>query len=153
MEFTKQGYIAQISVFLKQEDSEKAYKLSKEFVNKFPNDVITHFLLCQSAYVVRKFDEAALQGRMAFNKSSSYDDMLACTILTASAYYENGKIVEGWEMLKFMERRKTNENLEKLLFIYSLAVKNKNEAVNHLNELHRINDKAADELVIKYLVK
>jgi tetratricopeptide (TPR) repeat protein len=109
MEFTKKGYIAQIAAYLKQKDYEKAYNLAKELVDKFPNEVATHFILSQAAFWVGKYDESAKQGRIAFNKSTSVDDMLACTIITASAYYEAGKIKEGLEILNFMNHKAAEE--------------------------------------------
>ena len=151
MEFTKKGYIAQIAAHLKQKDYEKAYNLAKELVDKFPGEVATHFILSQAAFWLGKYDESAKEGRIAFNKSTSYDDMLTCTILTVSAYLESGKVKEGKEMLNFMENRKSSEEIEKLQFIFSLAAKNEKEAVKHLNDLYEMNHKAAEELVLKYL--
>jgi tetratricopeptide (TPR) repeat protein len=123
MELGKAGYTAQIGFYLKNNEFEKAYDLSKEFVSKFPDEMVPHFLLSQSAFERRLYDEAIGEGSRAFNKSVSDDDMLACAILTGSAYYMTGRYAEGIKLLKSMELKKTNQSLESLLFILSIAIR------------------------------
>ncbi len=151
MELRKSGYIVQSAAYLRNKDYEKAYNLAKEFAAKFPDEVVAHYFLSASAFWLKKYDEAILEGSRAFNKSTSDDDMLRCTIITASAYYELKKYEKGFQLLEIMEKRKTNENLERLLFLFSMARNNGKEAAVHLNELYRLNQQAAEEMIAKYL--
>jgi len=151
MELGKNGYAAQIAAYLKNEAYAKAYELATEFVQKFPDDMIAHFLLAEAAFWSGKYDEAALEGSKAFNKCSTDDDLLTCSIITGSSYFELKKYEEGYHLLRLMAKRKTNEELEKLLFVFSLELNNPQEAIKHVDELFKINKKAAEDLIVKYL--
>ena len=151
MDFGKPGYTAQVATYLKNQEYGKAYDLGKTFVQAFPDDVVAHFLLAESAFWSGKYEEAAFEGSKAFNKSSNDEDMLACAIITSSAYYELGKYAEGYKLLKMVEPRKKSEELEKLLFIFSLEMNDDKEAMKHVDDLFKLNKKAAEELIVKYL--
>ncbi len=150
MELHKSGYTSQIAAYLRNKNYEKAYTFSKEFVQKFPNEMVAHYLLSQSAFWVKKYGEAALEGSRAFNKSDSRDDMLACAVITASAYYELKEYEKGHKLLEVMARRKTNESLESLFFLFSIARNDGRAAAEHLNELYRLNQQAAKEMAARY---
>jgi len=151
MELHRSGYIAQIAAYIRNKSYEKAYEMAKEFAEKFPDEMIAHFFLSESAFWLSKYEEAALEGSKAFNKSATNEDMLASAIITGSAYYELQQYAKGFGLLKLMERRRTNESLERLLFLFSMALNDHSEAASHLNELYGLNQKAAEELAIRYL--
>ena len=151
MELHKSGYISQIAMYIRNKSYEKAYGLAKEFIEKFPDEMTAHFFLSESAFWLRKYEEAILEGSKAFNKSATHEDMLASAIITGSAYYELKQYAKGFDLLKLMERRKTNESLERLLFLFSMALDDQREATIHLNELYGLNQKAAEDLAIRYL--
>jgi tetratricopeptide (TPR) repeat protein len=151
MDFSKSGFSAQIAAYLRNKDFQKAYNLSKEFVGKFPNEVISHYLLSESAFWFGRYEEAAMEGRRAYNKSVSDDDMLVSAIVAGSAYFELKQYAKGLEFLKHVESRKTSENLERLLFMFSMAVNDDKEAAEHLSELYKMNQKAAEDIALRYL--
>jgi lipopolysaccharide biosynthesis regulator YciM len=150
MQLGKNGYISQIVMYLNNEDYEHAYDMSKEFIGNFPNELISRFLLAESAFWSGHFQEAAIEGHRAFNKASDNEDMLSCALVTASAYFELEEYAKGLDILKFMENRKSNEDLEKMMFVYSMAMHNPKEAAMHLNELYRINKAMAVNVVRRY---
>jgi tetratricopeptide (TPR) repeat protein len=151
MELGRAGCISQIDLYLKNKEYLKAYELAKDFTARFPDEMVSHFLLARSAFELGRYDEAVAEGSRAFNKAGSDNDMLSCAILTGSAYYMCGRFEEGIRLLRFMEKKKTNAGLESLLVILSLAARNGKEAADHLNDLYRINKGAADALVVRYL--
>lgn len=151
MELHKSGYISQICAYLQNADHENAYALSKDFSQAFPDDLESRYLLAESAFWAGRYDEAVIEGSRAFNQSSSKEDMLACTIITASAYYELKQYEKGISLLKTMENRGSNEDIERLRFIFSIAIGDGKEAAIHANDLYAMNQKAAIELVAAYL--
>jgi len=151
MELHKAGYISQTVIYIRNKDYERAYSFAKEFAERFPDEMVAHYLLSASAFWAKKYEEAALEGRKAFNKASDYEDMLPCAIVTASSYYELKQYDKGFEFLQTVEKTKTNENLEKLMVLFSLARNDAKEAAAHLNELYKLNQEAAEELALRYL--
>jgi hypothetical protein len=133
MELKKQGYIVQTAAYLRNSEYENAYGLAKQFVEKFPDEMAAHYLLSQASFWTSRFDEAVLEGSKAFNKCNCDDDMLACALVAASAYYELEKFDKGFHLLMVMGGRKKSEELEKLMFLFSLARNDAEEAALHLN--------------------
>ena len=150
MELSKKGYVSQTLTYIKNKDYEQAYKFTKEMVEKFPDDLVSHYLLSVSCFWSKKYDEAALEGRRAFNKASG-EEILPCAVITASAYYELEQFDKGLEILEYAEKTKKSENLEKLLFIFSMAKNNAQKAAEHLNELYKLNHESAEEMIDRYL--
>lgn len=150
MELHKKGYISQAAIYLRNKDYSKAYSFAKEFIAKFPDEIIAYYFLSAAAFWLKKYDEAAVEGRKAFNKADNYDDMLPCAIITASAYYEMDQFDKGFEILTIMEKKKKTEELEKLLFLFSVAKNDGKEAVVHLDELYKLNRQAADQMAARY---
>jgi tetratricopeptide (TPR) repeat protein len=147
MEFTHaKSFIKQITLYLQNKDNEKAHKLAKEFSVKFPNDLISHFLLSKACFNIRDYDGAKLEGRKAFNMSHSYEDMLACALLTSMAYLETKEYEKGFSLLKEMEKKGTSEELELALVTFSLALKNEAEALDHIKRLFALNEELATDL-------
>lgn len=150
MIFTKrEGYEKQIALYFGTKDYQKAYDLAREFVERFGQDMMPHFLLMKSAFWLKRFEEAIREGRMAFNMATS-EDLTTCGVILSTAYYLNGNNQECYELL---ERLKTdgNADAEKLMFIYSLAVKDEQAAMEHINKLYRINRRVAEEFIMKFL--
>lgn len=148
--FTKrESYQKQIAVYLGNRDYQKAYELSKEYVERFGEDVVSHFLLMKSAFWLRKLDEAITEGRKAFNLSHG-EDMVVCAIILSSAYYLKGDHEGCYEVLN-SARTDGNADVEKMMFIYSLAANNEKEAMRHIDRLYKINRRLAEEFVMKFL--
>ncbi|MBN1169690.1 hypothetical protein JXA56_01575 [Candidatus Micrarchaeota archaeon] len=150
METSKNSYIAQTTAYLKNKNYEKAYSCAKELLQAFPGEMVGHYLASASAFWLKKYDESALEAKRAFNKASG-DDMIPCAIMAATAYYELSQYDKGMEILRFVENRKMSEGIERLMFIFSLAKNDGREAAVHLNELYRLNEEAAREMLIRYL--
>ncbi len=151
MELGKNAYIKQSILFLQNNDFEDSYRVGKEFLGKFPDEMFAHFVVAKSAYWLGKFDESALEARKAFNLSATGEDMARCTILAASAYYELGEIGKGLEMLNAAAKAGPREDLETLLVIFCLAGKDEKGAFAHLQALYSMNKEAAAEVAIKLL--
>ena len=151
MELHKAGYVSQTVTYIKNKDYEKAYNFAKEFVEKFPDEVAAHYLLSASAFWLKRYREAILEGCRAFNKATKDDEMLPCVMIAASAYYELEEYEKGMKLLQIMEKRKKTENIEKLMFMFSMARKDSKEAAVHLNELYKMNREAAEELAVEYV--
>jgi len=150
VDFTKpEAYEKQIAVYLANTQYQQAYELSKQFVEKFGQDMISHFLLMKSAFWLKKFDEAIKEGRIAFNLAHD-KDMVICAIVLSSAYYLKGEYEKAYELLNDITT-KDNEDVEKLLFIYSLAINNEKAAMQHIEKLYNINRRLAEDLVLKFL--
>lgn len=103
----------------------------------------------KSAFWLKKFDEAIKEGREAFNLSHG-ESMLTCAIILSSAYYLKGDYENCHKVLDTI-KAEGNADLEKLMFIYSLAVENEKEAMKHIDKLYRINRRLAEEFVMKFL--
>jgi len=150
--FTKpESYELQIVLYLKNKEYAKAYSLSKEFVECFNSEMVAHFLLMKSAFWLKKFDEAIKEGRKAFNLSHG-DDLLTCAIIISNAYYLNGNPNEAYNLLVKIQSE-GNAEVEKLLFLYSIALNNNKEAIRHIDNLYKLNRKLAKEFIIGYLLK
>jgi hypothetical protein len=150
MQLGKKGYISQISLYLNNKDYQNAYNMSKQFIAAFPDELIARFLLAESAFWAGQYHEAALEAHKAFNKATEYDDMLSCALVAGSAHFQLREYQKGMEILKHIERRKSSADLEKMLFAYSMAMHNPQEAAMHLNELHRMNQAAAIKTIDRY---
>jgi tetratricopeptide (TPR) repeat protein len=147
MEFThSKAFVKQITLYLKNENNQKAHTLAKEFVEKFPDDMISHFLLARACFNLGKYEATRLEGTKAFNMSHVYDDMLACALLTSTAYLETKEYAKGFKLLKEMEKEGNSEELQLALLAFSLALKNEKEALVHVEKLYKLNEKLATDL-------
>ncbi len=150
MELTKpSAYLAQISIYLKNGDRESAYSMSKEFANKFPDTMTSHYLLALSALGHGKYEEAKMEGRKAFNLAATQEDMLTCALITGMAYYELKDYGKGYEILLLMESKSKTVELEKFLVMFSLAMNSPEAAARHEEELLRLNSRAALDLIVR----
>lgn len=151
MELGKKGYISQISIYLRNKDHARAYPLSKEFAAAFPDELIARFLLAESAYWSGEYHEAAIEGHRAFNKATDQQDLISCALVAGSAHLALKEYAKGLEILRLMEMRGPDENVQKMLLAYSLAMRNPKEAAVHLNELYKIDRQAALETADRFL--
>jgi len=152
VEFTKkEAFARQLAIFIRNEDRQRAYELSKEFANKFPGEMLAHFLLALAAYRIDKFDEAKSEGRKAFNLASSAEDMLVTALLASSAHYNLGEYTQGYDLLKAIEKRKSTDELQKRMFIFAMALNKSDEALYHMDQLFKLNETMAADMVLKML--
>jgi len=146
MEFTKKAsYIRQLSLYIRYGDQQKAYFLSKDFVERFPQETCSHFLCAEAAFSMGNYEEAAIEGRKAFNMSKCFDDMLIAALVTSSAYLKRGQYKKGYQLLKEMEKHGHSEELESALIVFCLALSNQEDAMVHFRKLYNLNEKMATE--------
>jgi hypothetical protein len=147
MEFTQpKAFVRQITLYINNKDYQKAHELAKEFSVKFPDKMISHFLLSKACFGIRDFEGSKLEGRKAFNMSHAYADMLACALQTSMAYLETKEYQKGFLLLKEMEKKGQSEELELALVTFSLALKNEAEALDHIKRLFALNEELAMDL-------
>lgn len=141
----KESFIKQIVIYLNENEAQKAYLLAKEFVERFPSDMVSHYLLAKASFWLGKYDEALSEGRKAFNMARAAD-LVPCAIIIASAHYQLGKYAEGYRILNQIEA-KDNANLEKLKLAFAIAQGQEKEAVSILDVLFKINREEAQKLL------
>ncbi|MBN1169440.1 hypothetical protein JXA56_00270 [Candidatus Micrarchaeota archaeon] len=151
MALSKRAYIKQISIYLENKEYEKSYPLAREMNENFPEDTMTHYLMASSAFWAGKYEESIEHGRKAFNMVKSKEDLIACALITSSSYYELKQYSEGFRMLKAVEKLKYSEDIETMMFVFSLALKDEKEAMKHAKNLQVLNAKLAEKLLKKFL--
>jgi tetratricopeptide (TPR) repeat protein len=147
----KEAYLTQIFAYFKNEEYEKAYEFGKEFVEAYPKEMISHFLLAKVAFRLKKYEKAAEEARAAFNLAVEPDEMVLCAVLASTAYYQTGEFEKGYELLEKMKKIKNSGEIERMLFILSIAKNDSEKAMEHLEHLAAFNKKAAEDLILKYL--
>ncbi len=80
------------------------------------------------------------------------EDMIICSIILSSAYYLNGNNEECYDLLNKMQID-GNPDADRLMFIYSLAINDKQKAMEHIDKLYKINRRLAEEFIMKFLVR
>jgi len=151
MEFTKkEAFLRQIAEYLRENRLTEAYDLSKDFVNKFPDEAVAHYTLGRASLMTERLEEAKTAARKAFNLANGPEDVLTCAILAASVYYRTGEYAKGYEILKGAEKGWKTDELERLLIIFSLEMKERETALTHFKELLQLNEKMAQELLARY---
>ena len=143
--------INQITVFIKDERFDEAHQLALDFIKKFPDNMIAHFLLAKTAYCIENFELAKTEGRIAFNMSKAPGDLASCAVITASAYYRLNEFKEAMEMLHAVEETQVTEEIEELIITIAFAMENEQEAFKHIDKLMRINNLAAKSLIARFL--
>jgi len=147
----KEGYGKQVAIYLRNKENEKAYELAKEFLGKFPDDLIANVLFSESAYRAGKYEEARDAGRNAFNMAKSEDDMLFCAMVTSSSYLQLRQFAAGYQMLREMERKVKTPDLEEALFVFAMALKDQDEALKHMDRLYQLDRKRGDLFMARVL--
>ena len=100
----KNAYVKQLLIFLSNQDYQSSLGFGKEFVEKFPAEMISHYLLAKVLYFNKDFAGSAMEGRKSFNLASDPDDILACAITTSTAYYELKEYAKGYELLNSVQK-------------------------------------------------
>lgn len=143
--------INQITVFLGDERYQEAHELALDFVKKFPDNMIAHFLLAKTSYCIEDFELSKSEGRIAFNMCKAPGDMASCAIITASAFYRLNEFEKAMEMLRSIEKTQINEEIEELMATIAFAMENEEEALLHIDRLMKINKNAAQKLIEKFI--
>lgn len=144
------SFIKQIIIYLQNREHEKAYQLSDEFVKKFPDSLMSHYLLAKSCYWTKRFPDALREGHAALRISTTPKDMAALGVFIACVCYELKRYTVGYELLQTLQDIK-DERIEKAMFILSLCMDEPETALLHVDELYHINKETADEFVDKFL--
>ncbi len=149
VEFTKpEAYIRQIVAYLTNKNFKEAYKLSKEFLSTSKETMISHYFVARSAFKLKKYDEAKKEARIAFNLSKGKRDMIVCANLFASICYKSREYQEGVDFLSKMANYKNTE-IQALLFLFSIKLKDKESAVEYMENLYSLDKKRAHDLVLR----
>jgi tetratricopeptide (TPR) repeat protein len=144
MELTKkEAFIKQIVIYMNGQDYDKAYELCQGFVKKFPGEMVSHFLQARSAFALKRFDETKIEARKAFSMSTNKEDMLASALLASTAHLELKEYANGYELLRRMEEKKDSSDLQSAMVVFSLALRDKQEVVKHLDKLYALNERLA----------
>ncbi len=152
MELTKKdSYAKMISIYIKNLQDQQAYDLSKEFIQKFPGELMSHLLLAESAFRLGRYAEAKLEGRKALRYAASDYDILFCSMVFASACFQLKDYIEGYKVLKEISDRTPVLEVGEALFAFSLAMKNEGDAIFHMKNMLQINRQHALELMKDYI--
>ncbi|MFN7991331.1 MAG: hypothetical protein U0R44_04200 [Candidatus Micrarchaeia archaeon] len=152
MELTKKdSYAKMISIYIKNLQDQQAYDLSKEFIQKFPGELISHLLLAESAFRLARYAEAKLEGRKALRYANSDYDLLFCSMVFASACFQLKDYIEGYKVLKEISAKRPVLEVEEALFAFSLAMKNEATAIQHMKNMLQINRQHALDLMKDYI--
>ncbi|MEM4359099.1 MAG: hypothetical protein QXT45_01050 [Candidatus Bilamarchaeaceae archaeon] len=150
MEFTKkESFVKQIILYLNNKNYTAALELSENFVKRFPNEMVAHFLLAKSAFWDQKYDVALREGRAAFNMSRG-EDITPCALLLACVYYRLKRYAEGYEFLNSAELPDTEEVLQMKLF-FSMALENLKDVEKHAEVLLRMHETATKKLLARFI--
>ena len=150
MEFTKKAsFTKQIALYLKNGNYDAALPLAKQFLEKFPEEMVAHFLLAKAAFWKKEY-ELSLKESLQALRMCGVEDSSPAAVLAASSHYMLGRYAEGHKFLSQMTEPKTEE-LERMKIIFAAVVGDEAGAERHAEELFKINKKAAEELLIKLL--
>jgi tetratricopeptide (TPR) repeat protein len=149
--FTKvESFVKQISIFLKKEEYKKAYTLSKEMVDAFPKELMSHFLLAKSAFGLQQYEKTLHEARRAFNMSTERGDMAASALLISTGLFMLERYAEGYSLLKQYDDMKS-ESIQEMLLIFSAVLGKEGEAGIHARKLMKLNALMAEDLIMKFL--
>jgi tetratricopeptide (TPR) repeat protein len=146
VEWSPTAYTKQIELYIKNRDFGKALALAKEYVEKNPDELIPNFMMGKCCFWAGKINYGLKYARKAFNLSREKDDLIMCGILLASIYFRARKYKEGHSLLHKLEAE-GNEDVEKLLLIFSIAMNDEGEMKKHLEELYKINSRSVEDIV------
>jgi hypothetical protein len=151
---SKPPYLKQISIYFEKGRLKDAYALSRDFTEAFPDYMLSHFFLAKAAFWLNDFSTAESEAFIAFNLSRGQDELAVAGILRACTYYQLKKYKEGMKLLGLLKTRlPQREEIEKLKFIFALALHDGRAALRHLGLLYEINEAAASSLIAKILLK
>ncbi len=153
MEFTKkESYAKMIAIYLKERMDRQGYELSQEFVQKFPGEMMSHLLLAESAFRLERYSEAKVEGRKALRYATSESDTIFCTMIFASACFHLKDYIEAHRLLQEISTKKTILEVEEALFVFSVAMRDEQQAIGHMRNLLELNRDHALKLMETYLL-
>lgn len=144
----KESYTKQISIFMERRSYDKAYTLSEEFAKAFGNEMVSHYLLAQSAFHLGRLDVAESEGKKAYSLSKGKADMEGCAIFIASVCYLRREYRAGMDILAPI---KGSQEAERLMFALSIALDDAGAAARHLDELYKMNIREARRMALRML--
>ncbi len=145
------GFVKQIAIYLDSGNYQDAYGLALEMTKSFPGEMISHFLLAKSSLRLGRYEEALKEGLIAFNMSSGRKDLLASSLVLATAYFMLGRFQDGAKLLSQFESD-GSEDVEKLDVIFAAAMGDEKAAEKHVRMLMKLNKKAAEEMIERFLI-
>lgn len=152
MEFSKpSAFTKQIAIYISNGDKDGAVNTAKDFILKFPDEIMAHMLLAMASLMAGNYEIAKNEGRKAFNMTSNPDDMLSCAIIAAMAHFQLKEYEKGYEILSVIEPQKSTAQLEEMLVIFSILIDNPDMATKHYSLLFKMNSKLAEELFMRII--
>jgi hypothetical protein len=151
MEFTKkESYIKQTILYLNNKNYTAALGLAKKFTEKFPDEMVAHFLLAKSAFWSRDYELSLRESLVAFNKSEG-NDRVPCALLAGCSYYQLGRYRDGY---KFITAAKlpANEEVEQMRLIFSIFLENSENIEKHAEKLLALNEESAKRLLARFII-
>ncbi len=147
MMFTKkESYIKQIGLYFQNNQYQNALDTARDFIINFPKESSAHYLLARSAFLLKKYDEAKKEARLAFNLANGKKDMVFCATLLSASYFALGDKENAYDILSPYSGESGTE-IERLMFLFSSAMDKVEEASEHLDKLFALDSKAAQELI------
>jgi hypothetical protein len=114
--------------------------------------MISHFLCAKSAFWIDSFDTAREEALKAFNMCKGEDDLAVAGILLSCIYYSQNEYEKGILLLNLLRTKlPQNEEIQKLKFIFALALRDEPAAMRHLEDLYAINKKSASDFIVKFM--
>lgn len=145
-------YIKQISLYFDNSDHKSAFSLSQEFASAYPDEMISHFLYAKSAFWLDSFETAREEALKAFNLCKGQDDLAVAGILLSCVYYNRKEFEKGILLLNLLRTKlPQNEEIQKLKFIFALALHDEPASMRHLEDLYEINRKSASDFIAKFI--
>ncbi len=147
MELTKkESFALQISYYLKNKDFLGGCRLSERMIKKFPKEPLSHFMAAKCHYLSGDYKKARKEGRKAFNLSHTRYDMMLSAIVTASAHFMLMEYEEGYKLLSVFDKEK-NEEVKKLLLMFSIVMGDEGRAAEYYRQLDELNRAVAERLI------
>ena len=151
MEFSKaEGYLLQISIYLREQMDRNAYELSKDFVKKYPGELLPHVLLAESAFRLQKYDECKVEARKALKFAQTEQDLRFCTMIFSTACFQLKDYIEGYDTLRTATAGKFIPEVEEILLVFAMAMADEKIALHHMKNLMVLNRSRAMELMKQY---
>lgn len=139
------SFIKQIALYLKNKDYGKSYELSKEFIQKFPNIMISHFLFAKSSFWLEKYPEAEIGGAKSFQLSKAGEEKITSGILLGTIYMMENKYEKAYNLMNSIQNK--SAELEEILILCAVAMEDDKAIDSHIDRLYEINKEVADEFL------
>jgi len=145
-------YVKQISLYLRSDDYPQAYPLAKEFAKQFPEEMFSHLFLAKCLMGMEKIKEAEGEAFQAFSLSEGPQEVVFSGILLSCIYFRLEKYPQGKRILDSLRKDfPERAEIEKLQFIFAMALKDAQSAAEHLIELYQIDWKTGQEIADQFL--